>query len=373
MPWTGDVFIRENPQFSGDTVWQQDQQATIKIIASRHDFHDQDIANGITQTLNINGLNTMLAALNFGGFKGINVDDPLANSDVASYAKCIAGGSFNADLLTLVLQDGSSLTPINIPTGGGGGSGTNLSHTPEASVVQINSDTGSNTIIAGATVNDAGVMTTDQVISLQNIISADYGLTTTRDQNSVTVVTQLGSNAVIGAATQSLAGVMTTTDKTKLDSIGAVVQIVSGSFTPNFVGATINSNGTAEWTRIGNMVTVYGTASWSSLTGGDPDDVRFDNLPFNILTAGRAAGLVGSVQNVNFGSDSLAGTDSTTTATFLSLEGSTGFKVVRLYVNWSLGSSDVAAGETIPMAYSLLGSSGFFGFSYTYQTADPFP
>ena len=64
MPWkAGGVFERENPDYQGASVWSQDQQASIKIIATRHDFHDEDLAQGIQACLNLNGLNAMLADL----------------------------------------------------------------------------------------------------------------------------------------------------------------------------------------------------------------------------------------------------------------------------------------------------------------------
>ena len=75
MPWNSGQgkFIRANPDFSGETVWQQDQQATIKIIAARHDSHDQDIADGISACLNLDGITSMRAELDLNNNKLINV------------------------------------------------------------------------------------------------------------------------------------------------------------------------------------------------------------------------------------------------------------------------------------------------------------
>ena len=75
MPWNSGQgkFIRANPDFSGETVWQQDQQATIKIIAARHDSHDQDIADGISACLNLDGITSMRADLDLNNNKLINV------------------------------------------------------------------------------------------------------------------------------------------------------------------------------------------------------------------------------------------------------------------------------------------------------------
>jgi len=75
MPWQNDGnFLRTNNQFTGATVWAQDQQASIKIIASRHDFHDEDIAGGIENCLNLDGYNTMRQDLDMGGNTIINLE-----------------------------------------------------------------------------------------------------------------------------------------------------------------------------------------------------------------------------------------------------------------------------------------------------------
>lgn len=75
MPWVGNKFVRtvgSNPTFSGDDVWQDDQKAGIKVIAARHDIHDEDLALGIANTLNLDGLNAMRSDLDMGGFCILN-------------------------------------------------------------------------------------------------------------------------------------------------------------------------------------------------------------------------------------------------------------------------------------------------------------
>jgi hypothetical protein len=87
MPWNLDgTFTRENgldPQFKGQEVWQDDQKAGIKVIASRHDFHDEDLAQGIEACLNLDGLNAMRADLDLGGFKIINAGDGGGEDEVS--------------------------------------------------------------------------------------------------------------------------------------------------------------------------------------------------------------------------------------------------------------------------------------------------
>lgn len=43
MPWSSGTFSR----FYGATGWTDDKNASIKILSSRHDTHDQDLADGI--------------------------------------------------------------------------------------------------------------------------------------------------------------------------------------------------------------------------------------------------------------------------------------------------------------------------------------
>jgi len=88
MPWQVDgTFLRVNPSFRGPTTWQQDQAATIKIIASRHDTHDQDMADGIASCLNLDGYNSMRAALNMGGFEINNLADGVTDGQAVNVAQ----------------------------------------------------------------------------------------------------------------------------------------------------------------------------------------------------------------------------------------------------------------------------------------------
>lgn len=57
-PWDGaGNFTRTNGDNTGEEVWQEDKTDGDKIVASRHDAHDQDLANGINACVAKNGEN----------------------------------------------------------------------------------------------------------------------------------------------------------------------------------------------------------------------------------------------------------------------------------------------------------------------------
>jgi hypothetical protein len=58
MSWSAGVFTRTNGTYSGASVWASDAAAAIKIQSSRHDTHDQDIAQGINACVAKDGSNT---------------------------------------------------------------------------------------------------------------------------------------------------------------------------------------------------------------------------------------------------------------------------------------------------------------------------
>jgi hypothetical protein len=85
MPWNiNGTFTRVNPDFSGNNVWQQDQGAGIKIIAARHDSHDEDLGQGIAKCINIDGYNSMLANFDVGNFKVVNMSPGTGGTDAVN-------------------------------------------------------------------------------------------------------------------------------------------------------------------------------------------------------------------------------------------------------------------------------------------------
>jgi hypothetical protein len=124
------TFLRANNDYEADpdgTLWGQDLSASIKIIAARHDFHDQILGQGIQATLNLDGLNSMRANLHMGGNKITNLLDGTLSNDGAAFGQ-IAGTldweAVSPGELRILDRDGNVISAVNIPTGGGGGSGT---------------------------------------------------------------------------------------------------------------------------------------------------------------------------------------------------------------------------------------------------------
>lgn len=56
--WSGGIFTRGNGTYEGADVWADDKAASVKIVASRHDTHDQVLADGINACLTKDGANT---------------------------------------------------------------------------------------------------------------------------------------------------------------------------------------------------------------------------------------------------------------------------------------------------------------------------
>jgi len=70
MPWDGaGNFTRTNGVNTGDDLWEQDKNAAVKIVTSRHDDHDTDLKDGIDSCLTKNGENSPTANLPMGGYK----------------------------------------------------------------------------------------------------------------------------------------------------------------------------------------------------------------------------------------------------------------------------------------------------------------
>jgi hypothetical protein len=84
MPWSGGSFTRTNGVHTGSTLWVQDRDAGTKILATRHDTHDQDLAEGINATLEKSGSNAATGNLDIGSNRITLVADGTAKTDAAT-------------------------------------------------------------------------------------------------------------------------------------------------------------------------------------------------------------------------------------------------------------------------------------------------
>jgi hypothetical protein len=228
MPWQlNGTFLRvtnNTQEQGGDKLWQQDLEASIKIIATRHDFHDHDLANGISQCLNLNGLNSMIANLNMGGYKIVSMASGTDPDDVPTYKQLAGSMDFDSGLreLTLFDRNGDPIDTVNIPSGsGGGGEGTVSSITVDSTLratpnpITTTGEIGLKFLATGQTTqNGIQSITIDDYGRVTQVVGGLAGvgtnLSTTYFTNSVRVNSDTGSNATILAANSFQAGVVST-------------------------------------------------------------------------------------------------------------------------------------------------------------------
>lgn len=237
MPWQIDgsfLRITNNTQEEGaDRLWQQDLSASIKIIASRHDFHDHDLAVGIENSLHTGGYNKMLADLDMNLHKINNLADATGLDEIPRYGQCIGSMTWdtpNPGDLRILDRDGNVVDTVNIPTGGGGGTGTVTAITigagleSSANPIQTTADLALETLptpgqsysggIAGIVIDDHG-----RVTQVTTGAFANTNLGHNRGADTVEITSSTGSNTTIPEATESLAGMMTANQVQTLNSL----------------------------------------------------------------------------------------------------------------------------------------------------------
>lgn len=82
MPWAAGAYSR----LYGAAGWVDDRDAGTKILATRHDAHDQDLADGINNALAKDGTNAATADISLGTFKITNLATPTNAADAATKA-----------------------------------------------------------------------------------------------------------------------------------------------------------------------------------------------------------------------------------------------------------------------------------------------
>ena len=92
MGWSGGTYTRSDGVFTGTQIWQSNRDAGTKIVADRHDTHDQDLATGINQCLNKDGSNAATANLDAGTYKITRLGDGTAHTDAVNAGQIQDGG-----------------------------------------------------------------------------------------------------------------------------------------------------------------------------------------------------------------------------------------------------------------------------------------
>ena len=92
MGWSGGTYTRSDGVFTGTSIWQSNRDAGTKIVADRHDTHDQDLATGINQAINKDGSNAFTGAANLGSQKITSLADGTAHTDGVNAGQIQDGG-----------------------------------------------------------------------------------------------------------------------------------------------------------------------------------------------------------------------------------------------------------------------------------------
>jgi len=92
MGWSGGTYTRSDGVFTGTSIWQSNRDAGTKIVADRHDTHDQDIATGLNQAINKDGSNAFTGAANLGSQKITALADGTAHTDGINAGQIQDGG-----------------------------------------------------------------------------------------------------------------------------------------------------------------------------------------------------------------------------------------------------------------------------------------
>lgn len=111
MPDDGSgTYTRSNGTNSGSGAWAADALAGTKITTTRHDLHDQDVADALTARICKNGATTPTADLPMGTYKHTGVGNATARTNYLSCAQAQDGavvwggtsaGTANAQTVTL--------------------------------------------------------------------------------------------------------------------------------------------------------------------------------------------------------------------------------------------------------------------------------
>lgn len=294
MAWTGSTFVRNNSVTTGPAVWNTQATTTEFVDAVTHDYHDQDIANGITACINKNGANTPAANIGWGGFKITGYGAASANTDVPNWGQTLGsltldGGTF---VLTAADRTGTSITTVDLTPlsgGGGGGAPTDAQYVTLATNGTLTNERVLTGTAGRISLTDAGAgstVTVDMVATavtpgtyaLATVTVDAYGrITSAASGSGGTGITTLNGTAPIGvtgsgasrtvsisAATTSAPGSLSAADKTKLDSITSGAAVASFN---SRTGAVVPATSDYTIQQIANVTVSTSAASGTPASG----------------------------------------------------------------------------------------------------------
>ena len=299
MPWSGGTFTRTNGVHTGSTLWVQDRDAGTKILATRHDTHDQDLADGINETLEKSGSNAATGDLDIGSNRITLVADGTAKTDAATVNQIQSNASaFQATDTGTANAYVIALSPAITAYAAG----------QRVSFKAANASTTAATL----TVNTLGTMAikkkNDQdiasgYIESGSIVTVVYDGTsfqmtsqlasasTTSPGGSDTQVQYNSSDAFAGSANLVFSGTVLTLPTINLGDEnlstydeGTWTPVLQGQTTP---GSPTYSTQVGRYVRIGNMVHVSAAIVYSD-KGTIGGNMRIESLPF---TASNVSGM----------------------------------------------------------------------------------
>ena len=218
MPWSGGSFTRTNGVHTGATLWAQDRDAGTKILAARHDTHDQDLAGGINSTLEKSGSNAATGNLNIGSNRLTAVADGTAKTDAATVNQIQSNapayqatdtGTANAHVIALspAITAYASGQKVTFKSGSANttASTLNVNGLGVKAIKKLHDqDVASGDIESGSIVTAVYDGTNFQMTS-QIATSPAAGVTLSGSTNN-TVATVTGANALIGEANLTFDG-----------------------------------------------------------------------------------------------------------------------------------------------------------------------
>lgn len=252
MPFVSGTFIRDNSAFTGPLVWTDDRDAGTKITSAHHDFHDQDIADGLSMTFLRDGSVDATGDFAMGSHKITGLGAAASNTDAAQFGQTPDAMALDAgtNVLTLTLQDGTTID-VDLSALAVGGSTTDFAR-------------------LSATQTFAGINTFSQA----PLMSAGISMPRTTGNMSLWRVTVdnfkysvIFSGTFNGSALEIIpSGNNAATGYICGDTIWTTGNLPASQFA-SYVTADSNSTITGAWTFTNPSLKLVGF-QWSAATGG---------------------------------------------------------------------------------------------------------